>query len=129
MAREMGGGGRGEARWWEIIREQQGSGQRVGEFCRKHKLAESTFYRWRRTLARREGEPSKRSSRMARASFVPVRVAEEAATGSAGRMEITLAGGHRVRVTPPVDRRALAEVLAVLAGMTDVPREGEDRRC
>ena len=126
MARRVLQGGRSEARWWGIIREQQRSGRSVGEFCRQRQLAESTFYRWRRTLARCADTPSRRYTRTTRASFVPVRVAEEAASGSAGRMEITLAGGVRVGVTPPVDARALAEVLAVLAGEF---HDGEDRRC
>jgi hypothetical protein len=32
-------------------------------------------------------------------------------------------------VTPPVDGRALAEVLAVLAGMAGAPHDGEGREC
>lgn len=34
----------------------------------------------------------------------------------AGRIEIELSGGHHVHVTAPVDRQALADVLAVLEG-------------
>jgi hypothetical protein len=44
---------------------------------------------------------------------VPVRVAEDAPAG--GRIEIVLSGGRRVHVAAPVDRRALADVLAVLS--------------
>jgi len=129
MARKVRRGGRGEARWQGIIREQLRSGRSVREFCRKCKLAESTFYFWRRVLARRVEEPSKRSSRAARAAFVPVRMAEEVSAGSVGRMEILLSGGHRVQVTPPVDGPALAAVLAVLENLASGAGGREARPC
>ena len=39
---------------------------------------------------------------------------------SGGRIEIVLEGGRQIHVAPPVDQRALADVVAVL--------EGADRR-
>jgi hypothetical protein len=44
---------------------------------------------------------------------VPVRVAEE----NNGGMEIVLRGDRRVRLHGPVDRTALAEVVAALEGL------------
>jgi putative transposase len=32
----------------KILREAEGPGAQVGEICRKHGIAEQTFYRWRR---------------------------------------------------------------------------------
>jgi hypothetical protein len=57
----------------------------------------------------------------ATAAFVPVCVAggdgqaeaRQDATEAAGRIEIVLPGGQRVRVTGPVDRQALADVVTV----------------
>ena len=49
-------------------------------------------------------------------AFVTVRVEEQSSTPGGGRIEIMLSGGRRVHVTAPVDRGALADVLAVLEG-------------
>jgi hypothetical protein len=107
----------GKARFWRgEIEGQARSGQSVRAYCRAHRLGEATFYHWRRELARRGP-----------ATFVPVTVATETAgpsraTGAAaeeapgGRLEILVASGRRILVTGPVDRVALAEVLAVVEG-------------
>jgi hypothetical protein len=110
--------------WREKIQGQAASGLSVGAYCRRHRLRRSAFYYWRHVLAER-GQP-------AEAVFVPVPVADEgpgasgAGGGSAaaqpadgagaGRIEILLANGRRVGVTGPVDRQALAAVLAVVEG-------------
>ena len=106
-----------EAFWQRTIQEQRQSGLSVRAFCRKHAAHESAFYFWRRELARREeAEPGATTGRAARsrrqAAFVPVHVAEDAPAG--GRIEIVLPGGRRIHAAPPVDRQALADVLAVL---------------
>jgi hypothetical protein len=59
-------------------------------------------------LARRDAEA-------ASMSFVPVRVTEDALP-PASPIEIVLAGGRCVRVSGPVDRQVLADVLTVLEG-------------
>ncbi|MCY2950574.1 MAG: transposase [Planctomycetota bacterium] len=94
-----------EAFWRRAVRRQGQSDLTVRAFCREHALRETAFYFWRRELARRE---------VADAAFVPVRVVEEAPTPAGGRIEIVLSGDRRVHVAAPVDRRALADVLAVL---------------
>jgi hypothetical protein len=87
----------------------------VRAWCRKYALRETSFYWWRRQLARRD----------ARAPvLVPVRVtadrsASDALDVSAGigplsRIEIVLPARRRIRLIGPVDRRALTDVLAVL---------------
>jgi hypothetical protein len=80
-------------------------------------VREPAFYWWRRQLAGRSGEN-------AAAAFVPVRVADDAIAAGiaaadvsgagAARIEIVLAAGYRVQLIGPVDRQALADVLAVL---------------
>jgi transposase-like protein len=107
-----------EALWRRTVRLQRQSGLTIREFCHKHQVRETAFYFWRRELDRR-GK-----------TFLPVRVAPEparqvtaeprpalpqpASRPSAGKIVIMLAGGRRVHVAPPVDRQALADVLAVL---------------
>ena len=96
-----------EAFWRRMVRGPAQSGLSVRAWCGRHALRESAFYWWRTQLAQRDA---------AAPQFVPVRVTAESSTAaSAGRMEIVLAGDRRVQVGGPVDRQALADVLAVLA--------------
>jgi transposase-like protein len=118
-----------EARWRGIIREQARSGLSIRAFCRQVGVTESAFYFWRGELARRGQEQRRRRvprRRRPRATsppaFVPVNVLAEVPAQAAGRMEIELPGGWRVRVAAPVDRSVLADVLAVLAEAADRPQ-------
>ena len=118
MAKGKDRDGRLEAKWRRIIREHTRSGLNIRDFCRNSKLHESAFYFWRRELgrrdvARREAEREQRKRPSAQAAFVPVRVTDEARV-DAGRIEIVLSDGRRIHVVAPVDRQALADVLAVL---------------
>jgi transposase-like protein len=96
---------------------QRGSGLSVRAYCRRHRLRESAFYFWRKELTRRG------ASAAMQAAFVPVRITrEQPATPSgpgdltaSGRIEIVLGSDRRVNVVGPVDRQALADVLAVLS--------------
>jgi len=118
---------KGEAYWRRIVRQQAASGGAIRDFCRRNKLRESTFYFWRRELQRRDEAAQRRPGggrSPAHTTFVPVSVAAEAAEAPAsedppgipaGRIEIVLPAGHRIGLTPPVDRQALANVLAVLS--------------
>ena len=113
--------------WRRMIRQQARSGLSVRGWCRRHSLSEPSFYWWRRRLAR-SGKPAQQSvPREAGApQFVPVLVTADragAANSRPERIEIILPGKKRVRVLGAVDRRALADVLAVLeligAGSTE----------
>jgi len=134
MAKSLRRDPRIEARWRQIVRRQKLSGVGVREFCRKNELTESAFYFWRPELRRRQAErlsgvAAVRSQAQRQSSdsvaeppepatagpaFVAVRVRQPDATG--GRIEIALLDGVRVYVAAPVDRAALADVLAVLRG-------------
>lgn len=126
MAKGRDRDGRREARWRRLIDEQKRSGLSIRAFCRGRKLAESAFYFWRRELQRRQDRLEHHSPTELSASgaFVAVRVSEAEAgpdeprgeSAASGRIEIVLAGGHRVAVAAPVDRQALTDVLAVLEG-------------
>jgi transposase-like protein len=118
MANGKGRDRRREAQWRRIVREHTRSGLGLRQFCRKSKLHESAFYFWRRELGRRdlerrEAEQEQRKG-PSKAAFVPVRLATEVPREPAGFIEIVLSGGRRLHVTAPVDRQALADVLAVL---------------
>ena len=107
-----------ETRWRRLVRKQERSGLTVGQFCSENDLPESAFYYWRRELLRRDADRGEQEQEQgerpsARAAFVPVTVTEETRPDAA-RIEIELSGGRRVHMTAPVDRQALADVLAVL---------------
>ena len=113
-----------ETYWRRMVKGQRGSGLTVRAFCRKSKLAESAFYFWRRELQRRKTEQEQGGSRQrrtggkAKVAFLPVHVTDELPMSpqAGGGIEIELSGGRRVHVAAPVDRQALADVVAVLEG-------------
>lgn len=122
-----------ESAWRKRLRVQAKSGLSVRAWCREQRLQESSFYWWRREIARRDEVAS---------AFVPVHITpsskpihgtsvaesfgfddvlmREAACGqpgneaASGRIEIMLAGGRCVRVVGRVDRQALVDVLDAL---------------
>jgi transposase-like protein len=105
-----------QAGWHRHLKAQSSSGLSIAAYCRRHGLREHGFYWWRRELARR-----KTLRREAAAAFVSVTVAaEEPIPAPEGRIEIVLPGNRRVRVTGPVNRQLLSDVLGVLE-----KREGE----
>jgi hypothetical protein len=58
-----------------------------------------------------------------------VRVAAEVRPVEHPGIEIELPGGRRIHVTPPVDRQALADVLAVLEGRPSFAKATEGEPC
>ena len=115
-----------EAHWRRVVRGQQHSGLSIRQFCREQQVRESAFYHWRSELRRRAAEilsgvalakpeGRRRQPCPSTAAFVPVHVTRDAGPAAPGRIEIVLSGGRRIRVMAPVDRAALADVLAVLA--------------
>ena len=134
MAKGRQPSGRGEAYWRRIVRQQAASGVTIREFCRQSKLRESSFYFWRKELLRREAAQQRHGGHAcppAMAAFVPVSVTaettepatqEDPASIQGGSIEIVLADGRRIHVAPPVDRQALADVLAVLSLDPQAPR-------
>jgi transposase-like protein len=117
-----------EERWRTIMREQARSGMSIRGFCRKSNLPETAFYFWRRKLQRRP--QGNRQAPRAVPAFVSVRIEEPNAVSSpGGRIEIVLSDGRRLHVTAPVDRQALADVLAVLEGLPFVALAQEGQPC
>jgi transposase len=86
----------------------------VRSVARRHGVDASLLYRWRRAFfADRLTAPTPADG------FVPVQLALPDPEGSstplpAGSIEVLTAGGHRVRIVPPVDRATLRLVLDAL---------------
>jgi transposase len=91
----------------------------VSAVARKHNIAPSLLFRWRREFAAQRRAPSN-------PEFVPLALpARSAAEGPApaktpvangGLIEIELVGGRRLRVDGSVDAVALRRVIEVLEG-------------
>ena len=94
------------------------AGSSVSAVARKHGIAASLMFRWRREL----GGDDKKARRQAGTAFVPVALPAPAvapvaaAMPGGGVIEIELVGGCRVRVDASVDVNALKRVIAVLDG-------------
>lgn len=113
-----------EAFWRRMVQGQVRSGLSVRAWCGRRRLRESAFYWWRTQLARRDA---------AAPPFAPVRVVADVppsavGPGAAGRIEIVLPGGRRLRIVGCVERQMLADVLAVMAEAPRVEPLRNDRR-
>ena len=95
--------------WRRMVIGQARSRLSIRAWCREHDLHEHAFYWWRVRLAR-----TGRKVRSRKPTFVPVRVSAQGVSGTEGQIEIALSGDRRVRLSGPVDRQMLADVLAVL---------------
>jgi transposase len=95
--------------WRQVIARHRASGLSIRAFCECEGLTESSFFLWRRELARRT-EPG----RAAWATIVPVRVVPDPSAAAAA-IEIALPSGTVVRLRAGFDEQALRQVLAALA--------------
>ncbi len=96
-----------EQHWRGLIQLWKDSGLTVRAFCARHHVTQASFYAWRREL----------QQRVAAATFVPVQVVTDdqpTPVTSISTIEVVLAGGHCVRVTPGFDPATLRQLLAVL---------------
>lgn len=96
---------RKEQQWRQWIRQWQTSGQSVRAFCDRHDLSQPTFYAWRRLLRQRDADAT---------PFVAVQVVADPPPPLAPPLEVVLASGRCLRVTPGFDAHTLRQLLAVL---------------
>jgi transposase len=96
----------------QIVTETEGAS--VSSVARKHGVAASLVFRWRREA----GLSGKKSVRNQASAFVPVALPALTPVQGIdhGVIEIELTGGRRLRVSGPVETEALRRVIAVLEG-------------
>ena len=105
--------------WRRVVRQWRQSGLTVRDFCDEQRLAEPSFYSWRRTIAERDQHAARTRRRAgngradSRPTFVPVRVVP-ATSASSAPLEIVLNQVRVVRVPPGFDAATLRQLLAVL---------------
>ncbi len=104
--------------WHRHLKEYHSSGQTIRAYCHANDLRETAFYFWRKEIAYRDREQAAPSPTPSTApsspAFVPVTVIESPTKGNETRIDIWLAGGHRVRVRTGCDRDLLADAMAML---------------
>ncbi len=95
------------ARWREILRRQAGSGLSVAAFCRRSRIAQASFYAWRRKL--------RNASALAEdaAAFTEVRVAPESGPVTRG-LQLVLSAWRSIMVRPGFDRATLLALVEAL---------------
>src|SRR5271167_3569547 len=96
--------------WRSTVQRWRRSGMSVRAFCEAHRLAQATFYAWRRNLTE---QPAKA------VRFVPVQVRPEVTVRCGGdealdALELILDGRHRLQVRPGFDADTLQRLLALL---------------
>lgn len=102
--------------WLRIIHQQRCSGLSVVAFCRQNRVAESSFFAWRRRLV--VSAPA-----AATPAFVEVKAATQAARPSrtpqdcVGVIELTVSGDRRLWVTRGFDSQALRELILLLESL------------
>ena len=114
-----------EQTWRRHIEQQRASGLTVRAFCSFHNLKETSFFYWKKEIARREAASSPAASTSSAApAFVPVAVIDLPADPTETPIDIRLADGPRVRVRSGCDRELLADVLAMLRRSAAASTEG-----
>lgn len=119
----MASGTSRESFWRRMICRQAESGLSIRSWCRSNRLAEPTFYWWRKELSRRDAARGDHEAEQTK--FIPLRVMEDESSTPNGAIEIVLADQRRIRVLGRVDRQLLADVLCVLTSASSVEPEGE----
>jgi hypothetical protein len=95
--------------WREALAAWEKSEQSVRAYCASHRLQETNFYRWRRTL--RERDRRRRPAKQL-PTFMPLRVVPEPV------LEVVLPIGPVVRVPPGTDSTSVATLVAALRRAT-----------
>lgn len=95
-------------RWRELVGRQRTSGLTVEAYCRRQRLATSTFYAWRHKLAAVEAPAF--VELMPKADVLPPRPGVGAAV-----IEVSVRGGVTVRVGEGFDAGLLRQIIEALS--------------
>jgi hypothetical protein len=115
-----------EKHWRRLLSQWRRSGLTGRDFCAERRLAEPSFYHWKREIARRDQEAPVPTQPTAGASaprrcvaaaaalpaFLPVTI--DAAASSASALEVVLLHGRVLRVRSGFDVDLLRQLLVVL---------------
>ena len=122
-----------ETFWRQTLQRFEGSGLSAAQFCRRHGLALSSFWAWKRTLRLRQQQtkaapaataaaPPKPSQPTALPFFVPLRLQQDnqhdAGVSAPPLLEVFLPNGLRLRLPQHFDSQALQRLLSLLRGVT-----------
>ena len=105
-----------EQHWRQLVERWQPSGLSVRAFCRRHRLAEPTFYAWRRKL-RVSNRPTNGTQGPGAVTFLPVHVQDDH-TEPAPCLELVFGGGRHVCIPSGFDTATLRALLAVLEDLS-----------
>jgi hypothetical protein len=103
--------------WRDVVRRWQRSGQSIRTFCQEHRLVESSFHAWRRTIAQRDQRhkpPVVQRQPKPMAAFVPVSVIPTSPPIETSALELVVRSGRVIRVLPGFDVATLKHLLATL---------------
>ena len=101
----------GTAEWTKLLRKQRGSGLTVEAFCARHRLANSTYWRWRRRLeVLLPDEARAVPAQIPAPKFLTIPMN---ATGEAFEVQV---GEMRVRLGGVAAQRVLEAIITRIAG-------------
>ena len=104
--------------WRCHLEHQRSSGVTVRAYCLANALRETSFFYWKKEIAKRDRESAPAAATATGPStpaFVPVAVIDSPVHRDETPIDIRLAEGHRVRVRSGCNRDLLADVLTVLS--------------
>lgn len=124
----MGHRSRDEVRsfWRMAIELQQDSGLSIAEFCRREAVHPSSFYAWRRKLARNEMVGDEAAGSLGNASrpavqFAPVQIVEDREAGNATEhesVEVVASNGLVLRVPSRASSDNVRRVLQLICDVS-----------
>ena len=94
--------------WREVVKRQAASGVSVREFCRREQLAETSFFAWRRTIRKRDGEVKSNDG----PAFVPAVVTSTSPSDTSIILELT--SGTALKLPESISATRLAELVHAL---------------
>ncbi len=102
--------------WRKLVEQQRDGGLSVSAFCAEHDVGASTFFAWRRRLARARGRVRVRvRGRGREPAFVELRANAPQESETSGPIEVVLCSGVTLRVRESIDAATLRRIAEVLS--------------
>ena len=107
-----------EAHWRKVLAEAASSSLSKTDFCRTRGIKLTTYFWWKREIARRDAGVRRARNKITAPStpisLVPVRLIKREEPERPSPIEVVLEGGHTIRVFPGFDPDTFRRVVAVL---------------